>query len=456
MADPRDPRTATPTLGRLGRRLLVAFVLVSLASVAVLTVAALIGTSRGLDASEVQQRQAAADAAALAVADALAEAGGWGGADLSAAQAIARGAGAELTVRDASGTVVIGSAGANGMGQGMGSGRGATAADVVVDGAAVGSVRLGFGSPARSTAQTIAWTWILVAAAVALVVAFVAAMYSARWLTAPITRLVAVTHAFARGDRSARPSPTDTDSPTEIGDLARAFTAAADDVERSETARRRLSADVAHELRTPLAVLQAGLEELRDGYVEPDAARLAALHDQSLRLGRIVEDLSLLAAAETASLTLRRERLDLGDLLTESVAAARPTLDAAGMTASTDVPSGVLVDGDPDRLHQAVGNVLVNAARHCRPGDHVVVRLTTAGGSAVVTVADDGPGIPVAELEGVFDRLRRGSTARGSGSGIGLAVVKELVVAHGGTVRAESDGATGTEIVMTLPVSSAG
>ena len=435
-----------------------AFVLVSLASVAVLTVAALIGTSRGLDASEVQQRQAAADAAAVATADAVRAAGGWAGADLSAASAIARAAGAELTVRDAAASVIAGSAGSGGMGQGMGpgmgGGRGVTTADVVLDGAVIGSVRLGFGAPPQSTAQTVAWTWILIAAVVSLVVAFVAALFSARWLTAPITRLADVARDFARGDRSARPDPQDAASPTEIGDLARAFAAAAEDVERSEAARRRLSADVAHELRTPLAALQAGLEELRDGYVEPDAERLTALHDQSLRLGRIVEDLALLAAAETASLTLHRQLIDLHDVVVESVAAARPALEAAGLTVSVHGPDHVNVHADPDRLHQALGNLLANAARHCRPGDHVDVTVQDDASVATIIVADDGPGIPVDELDAVFDRLRRGSTARGSGSGIGLAVVKELVVAHGGTVRAESDGRTGTTVILTLPLSA--
>jgi two-component system sensor histidine kinase BaeS len=447
--------TDTPLLGRLGRRLLVAFILVALASVAVLTAAALIGTARGLDASEVQQRQAAADAAAAAAAEAYRSAGGWAGADLTDATAIARSAGAELSVRDAGNGMLAGGPGM-GTGMGAGSGRGITFSEVVVDGVNVGSVRLGFGSPPGSTAQTIAWTWILIAAVVALAVAVGAAVTSAHWLTSPLVRLADTAQRFGRGERSARPALQDIASTTEIGDVAQAFAAAADDVERSETARRRLSADVAHELRTPLAVLQAGLEELRDGYVDPDTDRLAALHDQSLRLGRIVEDLSLLAAAETASLTLHRQRVDLGELLEEAVTAARPTLDAAGMSVTSQVLAGVFVDGDPDRLHQLIGNLLVNAARHCHRGAHVDVRLSTATGVAIVTVEDDGPGIPADDLDRVFDRLQRGSTATGSGSGIGLAVVKELVVAHGGTVRAESDGRTGTAIVITLPMSGGG
>jgi two-component system sensor histidine kinase BaeS len=327
---------------------------------------------------------------------------------------------------------------------------------VIVDGVTVGSVRLGFGSPATATAQTIAWTWILAAAVVALIVAFVVAWFVSRRISRPLVRLATVARSFAAGDRAARAAPADIAAPGELGELARAFDATADDVARSEQTRRRMASDIAHELRTPLAALQAGLEELRDGLVEPSPARLAALHEQSLRLGRVVGDLAELSAAETAGLSLERQRLDLGALVEDAVTAARASLDSAGLRVSVDVPRGVMVDGDPDRLHQAVGNLLVNAARYCRAGDAVRVRVATDVASAVVTVADTGPGIRPTDVPRVFDRLWRGAADTDvAGSGIGLAVVRELVAAHGGTVTAQSDGSTGTTFTIRLPLALA-
>lgn len=129
-----------------------------------------------------------------------------------------------------------------------------------------------------------------------------------RRLTAPVVRVASTARALAAGDRGARAR---IDAPGELGDLARAFDAMADDVGHVEQARHRLAADVAHELRTPLTSLQAGLEELRDGYADPSAERLASLHDQALRLGRIVDNLGELAEAESARLSLHLAEVDL-------------------------------------------------------------------------------------------------------------------------------------------------
>ncbi len=436
-------------LGPLGRRLLAAFVLVALSSVVVLTVAALVGTTRGLSAGEDAQRQAVAEAVAVAAAEAYTTAGGWDGADLSQARGIASAAGAGLTVRDQSGQPVPSS----GMGGGNpGMGRGGVVADVVADGSVVGSVRVGFGSPSTSTAQAVAWTWILLAAVVAILVAVAVAWYVSGRITRPLVRLTEVTRSFAAGNRDARSEPADAAAPGELGELARAFDTTAADVARSERTRQQMAADVAHELRTPLAALQAGLEELRDGLVEPDQERLDALHAQSVRLGRVVNDLAALSAAETAALTLHRGALDIGALVEDAVSAARAAMEGAGLSVTTTVAPDVIVDGDPDRLHQAVGNLLSNATRYCRPGDAVTVTVSASTDDAVITVADTGPGVAPDDLDRVFDRLWRGSADRdGAGTGIGLAVVRELVVAHGGEVTATSDASSGATFVIRLP-----
>jgi len=430
----------------LRTRLFAAFLLVALSSVAVLTVAALAGTGRGLAAAESTERDRAASRAAAEVATAYRRFGGWTGLDLTDAASVAAGAGAHLVVLDERGRVVTGQ---GHMGMSMGSATASANAPVVVGGTAVGSVRLTFVATAGSAARDVTWLWIALAAATALAVAVAASWYVSRRLTGPLVRLAAAARALAAGDRSARARVR---APGELGTLATAFDTMADAVEGAERTRRDLTADVAHELRTPLTALQAGLEELRDGLAPADPRRLTDLHDQSLRLGRVVDDLAELAAAEAAALSLHPTAVDLAALTQAVLGAHAAQLRAAGLDVHTDLPAGVVVRADPDRLHQALGNVVANAARFGRPGDRLDVRVAAVDGVPTVTVADTGPGIPDDELPHVFDRLWRG---RGSdtiaGSGIGLAVVRELVTAHRGSVTAESGPAGGTTVIIRLP-----
>ena len=442
-------------LGPLGRRLLFAFLLVAVTSVLVLTVAALVGVGRGFQvATEVNQEKAAASSAAAA-GDAYTKASGWHGADLRRASDVAAAAGARLFVLDASGTPVgaNGPAGHNGPGQGKGTGpvggQGVVSSPVVVDRVSVGSVRLVFETGTGNQARDVAWSWIAVAAVVALLVALLASWVVTRLITRPIAAMTSATRAFAAGDRQARAG---VHGPGELGELALAFDSMADTVARSERDRRNLTADVAHELRTPLAALQAGLEELRDGLVEPSAQGLAGLHDQSLRLGRVVSDLAELSAVEASGVPVRRTEVDLTQVAGDELAVRDSQLRAAGLVVGSRLDGPVSVRADSDRLHQAVGNLLANAARYCRPGDEVTVVVRREAGQAVLEVVDSGPGIPSAELGHVFDRLWRGRAARGiAGSGIGLAVAREIVVAHGGTIEASSAEGAGTTITIRLP-----
>jgi two-component system sensor histidine kinase BaeS len=323
----------------------------------------------------------------------------------------------------------------------------------VVDDAVVATVRLGFGGSGAAAAQRVAWTQILVAALVAVTIAVLVAWFVTRRLTRPLVSLAGAARSFAAGDRTARATASDLAAPGEIGDLARAFDAAADDVARAEAARRDMAADLAHELRTPLAALQAGLEELRDGLVEPEETRLAALHEQSKRLGRVVSDLAALSAAESAALSLRPSMVALDDLVAEGVVLATPSAQLAGVRLLCRTEP-VVVHADADRLHQVVSNLLGNSVRYCRDGDEVTATVRREGGSAVLEVADTGPGIAADDLRHVFERLWRGR-ADTEGSGIGLAVVQELVSAHGGTVTADSDGVRGTTVTVRLPAAEA-
>jgi two-component system sensor histidine kinase BaeS len=319
----------------------------------------------------------------------------------------------------------------------------AVQAPVVVSEQTVGTLRLAFPTTV-SAGRTVAWSWVIGAAAIALATALLVSGFVVRRLTRPLATMTDAAHRFAAGQRSARDEPN---APGELGEVAGAFNAMADEVVRTDQVRRRLAADVAHELRTPLAALQAGLEELRDGLRPPDNERLGMLHDQTLRLGRVVQDLADLSAAESAALSLHPTDTDLAAIARDTLAAQQPQLDAAGVHVKADLAVPVPIRADPDRLHQAIANLLTNAARYCRPGDQVDVR---ASNDAATARLDTGPGILANELPHIFDRLWRGQHARAiAGSGIGLAVVRELVTAHGVTATSPAGG--GTTITIRLP-----
>ncbi|HEY6793853.1 MAG TPA: HAMP domain-containing sensor histidine kinase [Kineosporiaceae bacterium] len=456
----------------LRARLLLAFVAVTVTAVALVTAGALAGTSAGLSAQEQADRDATTSRAAGTAADAYRRVGGWDPAQLADIVSVASGAGARLLVRDAAGALVLSTTGlgrmngmngtdgpgqrggpVSGMGR-MGNGGGPGTGNgipivraVAVDGATVGSVTLVFPASTSGAGRPVAWRWVWAAAAVALALALAAAWWLTRTLTRPLAVLTATARAFAAGDRDAR---THLHSPDELGTLAAAFDEAAARVQVSERARRQIAADVAHELRTPLAALQAGLEELRDGLAPPDTAALALLHDQSLRLGRAVTDLADLSSADAARLTLRPEHLDLAQLARAAVDAHQAPLRAAGLALVTHLDEPVPAHADPGRLHQVIGNLLQNCTRHCREGDTVTVTAEhTPDGTARLTVTDTGPGIPPTDLPHVFTRFWRSGT--GGGSGLGMAIVKSLVEAHGGSVQVTSDGRTGTRVTVDLP-----
>lgn len=466
--DPREPSLASHAgLGPVGRRLMLAFVLVTAFSLVVVTAAAVVGVGRGLVASQDATHQAAAASSAAAAGAAYAAAGGWSGADLSQASAVAEAAGARLFVTSVGGQPVssgrgaAGGAGQGQAGQGQGGagpagGAGVVSAPVTVGDELVGTVRLVFPPASLTRARDVAWTWIGIAAAAALLLALVAGWVVTRWVTGPVLRTTRAARAFAAGDRSARTAAT---GPGELAELGHAVNSMADAVVRSEREQRTLTADVAHELRTPLAALQAGLEELRDGFVEPDPARLAALHDQALRLSRVVGDLAELSAAEAEAggASVRRTLVDLAQLAADEIAACTPQLRTAGLDVDLHTAGPVVVLADPDRLHQVLGNVLANTARYCRAGDRVDVQVRTDVGRAVLEVADTGPGIPPDELPHVFERLWRGrGAAHVAGSGIGLAVAREIVTAHGGTIDIASGEGTGTTVTIRIPLATPG
>jgi two-component system sensor histidine kinase BaeS len=251
------------------------------------------------------------------------------------------------------------------------------------------------------------------------------------------------------GDRAARAGMAA--APGELGELADAFDQMADSLRQEDDLRRTLVADVAHELRTPATILRAACEELVDGLADPTPARLSSLHDEVLRLGRVIEDLEALASAQAAGLHLERAPVDLADVATAAAALLQPRFDDAGLTLST-ITTPASVSGDADRLHQITVNLLTNALKFTPRGGTVTLAVEPRDALATLEVSDTGPGIPADELGRVFERFWRGTGAEhSSGSGIGLAIVAELAKAHGGRVTVDSAPGRGATFTMTLP-----
>jgi two-component system OmpR family sensor kinase/two-component system sensor histidine kinase BaeS len=273
-------------------------------------------------------------------------------------------------------------------------------------------------------------------------------------LTAPIRQLTVAARAVAAGDLSHRVPVRAQD---ELGELAQAFNVMAESLARAEEQRRHMVADIAHELRTPLSVIQGNLEAMLDGVLPLDTEQVASLHEETLLLNRLVADLRLLSLAEAGQLKLERKETDLAELIRKIVDLMHPPAQEKGIALEVDLPPSLPhLFVDADRINQVISNLVSNALRYTPAGGAVAVRGATASNQAspahrlptvgdqpsvIVTVTDTGPGIAPEDLPHIFDRFYRAdkSRARASGgSGLGLAIVKQLVEAHGGRVWAES------------------
>ena len=397
------------------------------------------------------QRTVLANAIAVAAGAAWDRNDSWASADLSPLIDLAARSGVDLQVRDAADRTVASS-------PGFAPGTAPTSsAPVVVQGQHRGTVLVRFSGSGLGAADNVLRTALLRAiagaAGLAALLALTAGLAVARRITRPIARLIDATRSIAGGDRTSRAG--DVRAPGELGDLASAFDQMADALDREDQIRRDLVAGVAHELRTPIAVLQAGHEALLDGVAEPTPAELSALRDEVLRLARMVDDLQTLAAADAASLRLQRRRTDLAVVAANAADSLARRFEAADVALHRQL-SGAPVLGDPRWLHQVATNLLSNALKFTPAGGSVTIAASRDGLNAVLEVTDTGIGIPAGELPHIFDRFWRGQgAAQTSGSGIGLAIAAELARAHGGALTASSQPGHGTRLTLTLPALTA-
>jgi signal transduction histidine kinase len=279
----------------------------------------------------------------------------------------------------------------------------------------------------------------------------------ARALTQPLKALTRASQAIANGQLEQQVRVRSGD---EIGQLSAAFNRMSADLAQASQLRRQMTADIAHDLRTPLSMILAHSEALRDGVLPATPETYTLIHDEALRLSRMVEDLRTLSLADAGELPLVRRPTAPADLLARAVAvqAVRAQQQAVALQVYTQPKALPTIQADPDRMVQVLGNLLDNALRYTPPGGQLVceARLDPSGPKRAVVfrIADSGPGIAPADLPHVFERFYRADRSRqrdANGSGLGLAIARSIVEAHGGRIWVESQLGQGAQFFVAMP-----
>ena len=294
------------------------------------------------------------------------------------------------------------------------------------------------------------WLAALVAVLVAVALGF---LFS--WLiTGPMRQLTSAARKVAIGDFSQRVSQKTDD---EIGEVSAAFNTMAEQLEKKEKSKRQLLADIAHELRNPLSIIQGNLEAWLDGVLTPAPDQIASVYDETVLLSRLVTDLRDLSLAEAGQLKLSQSATELDEFIFAEIASVQNRCQEKQVSISAELPTGLpLVFIDRDRIHQVLHNLIDNALRYIPAGGTIKIGASyTTPGWVTVSVADSGGGIVPEDLPYVFDHFYKADRSRHrghGGAGIGLAMVKQLVELHGGKVRVESQKGKGSTFLFTLPV----
>ena len=292
----------------------------------------------------------------------------------------------------------------------------------------------------------------LLAGVAILALALLLAFALARWLLTPVRELAAATQALAAGDYARRIENRRRD---ELGALASDFNHLARTLEQHREARRRWGADIAHELRTPLSILRGEIQALQDGVRSATPAALNSLHAECERMGNLIEDLYLLSLADVGALEYRFESVDLAELVTDSLDAQAPQLEASGLTLETRFETAASIRGDARRLGQLIDNLLINTQRYTDAPGQVHIGIEAERDAVLLVIEDSAPGVPVESLKLLFDRLYRVDASRNravGGAGLGLAICRAIVLAHDGQIEARPSSLGGLRIEVRLPV----
>ncbi len=327
---------------------------------------------------------------------------------------------------------------------------------VIVDGEQVGTVILARGAPALTAAGTAFLERInfmlIIAALGATVAALLLGALLARTLTQPLRELTTATHAVANGNLGRAVQVRSQD---ELGQLASAFNQMSADLARAQERRQQMTADIAHDLRTPVSIIQGHAEALQDGVLPANEETFALIHDEALRLNRMVEDLRTLSRAEAGELELLKRPVQVGRWLQGVVEAHRPRAVQRDVHLETQIDGSSTVLMDADRMTQVLSNLLDNASRHTPAAGTITVGARRHGASVEIYVQDSGPGIAEEDLPHLFQRFYRGDKARQrheGGSGLGLAIARSVVEMHGGQIWAANGAGGGAVFTVSLPV----
>jgi signal transduction histidine kinase len=277
--------------------------------------------------------------------------------------------------------------------------------------------------------------------------------FARRRISNPLADVLDAAEKVSQGDFSVRVPENRHSS---FRSLERSFNRMVSELERVDQQRRNLTADVAHELRTPLHVIQGYLEGILDGVYPPDEDTVNMMLDETHLLARLVDDLRTLSLAEAGELPLQLQEVFLAEIIADVSTSFSGQAEAAGVILTTNIEEDLTLTADPDRLDQILGNLVVNALRHTPEGGEITITAYGNGDRVYITVEDTGEGIPPQDLPFIFDRFWRADKSRqhidGSGHGLGLAIAQQLVRAHRGEISVVSEVGVGTKFSLEFPL----
>ncbi|MGB2984198.1 MAG: ATP-binding protein [Candidatus Bipolaricaulia bacterium] len=353
---------------------------------------------------------------------------------------------------DLDGAVILYTVTEESLGRKLASNEIAAGIPIVVDDVTVGTlILLNTRDPSEAEFLNSAMRSAVLGGGIAIGLALILSVFLILQILSPLKKLTRATERIAHGDL---PDSVRLRSHDELGQLGKSFDQMLANLKHSEALRQMMTADIAHELRTPVTIIQGTLEALIDGVYEPSSETIAPIYEETLHLGRLIDDLRDLALAEAGELRLEREPVDLEGLIRRITEAAVSSPDVAP-TLRIDVEHVVpLVEADPKRLRQVIANLLSNALRHTPNDGEIMIGLRRASNAVEIVITDTGPGIAKEDLTHLFERFYRGDPARnrGGGSGLGLAIARQWVEAHGGTIRAENAPEGGARFTVRFPL----
>jgi len=296
---------------------------------------------------------------------------------------------------------------------------------------------------------------LLYGALIGAVIALLLGVLLSRTLTRPIRELTQATHAVSEGDLSQQVPVRSKD---ELGELAQAFNKMSSELSRSVNTRKQMTADIAHELRTPLSLILGHAEAVHDGVLPPSRENFEIIRDEATRLEHLVNDLRILSLADAGELSINPQTVEPRRLLEEVASLYQYQSQRKNVTLELDIASSLSnIEVDPGRITQVLTNILDNALRHTPEGGKVILSAREVNDQIELAIQDSGPGLKAEDLERIFDRFYRTDAARQrddaftGGSGLGLAIARSIVQAHGGQVSAESETGKGLKVIVALP-----